>query len=104
VTAHADLIRSYFEKHGDDDLMGDLRELLIDPDDLSVCNSPYAPELAVLVRALVDSDSPADRSELSETLLSVSLCPLHRVDYAICFEDGDEECAAIRAAFPLHSS
>lgn len=37
-------------------------------------------------------------------LLSLSLCPMHERDYAICFDDEDPECAAIRETHPSHST
>ena len=36
--------------------------------------------------------------------LENSICPIHRCDYAICFDDNDDECAQLRAAFPLCDS
>lgn len=36
--------------------------------------------------------------------LENSICPIHRCDYAICFDDDDDECAQLRAAFPLCDS
>lgn len=36
--------------------------------------------------------------------LEFSLCPLHFVDYAICFDNEDEECAPIRAVHPCHDT
>ena len=47
---------------------------------------------------------PSTRQLLSELCLGESLCPMHRVDYAICFDDDDPECAAIRAVFPAHDT
>lgn len=40
----------------------------------------------------------------SRLLLDYSLCPMHRCDYAICFDDDDPDCAAIRACFPNHDT
>jgi hypothetical protein len=40
------------------------------------------------------------RHELTETLLAFSLCPLHAIDFAICFDDDDADCAPIRLIFP----
>ena len=49
-------------------------------------------------------DDEHSRDDLSELLLSFSLCPMHFTDYAICFDDDDEECIAIRACFPSHDT
>jgi hypothetical protein len=40
------------------------------------------------------------RDELSRLYMRHSLCPIHHVDWAICFDDDDESCAQIRACFP----
>lgn len=42
--------------------------------------------------------------ERSALALDLSLCPLHMIDYAICFDDDDPECAAIRQCFPSHDT
>lgn len=44
------------------------------------------------------------RDDLSELALSFSLCPFHMIDYAICFDADDEECAVIRECFPSHDT
>ena len=45
-----------------------------------------------------------DRELLTTALLDFSLCPLHRIDYAICFDDDEPECAAIRDIHPSHDT
>lgn len=45
-----------------------------------------------------------DRDYLSHLRLQYSICPLHACDYAICFDDDDPECAAIRSCFPNHDT
>lgn len=40
------------------------------------------------------------RDELSTLAMDLSLCPMHFCDWAACFDDDDDECAAIRAVFP----
>lgn len=42
----------------------------------------------------------ANRSEISRLRMRYSLCPMHGFDWAICFDDEDPECAAIRTCFP----
>lgn len=44
------------------------------------------------------------RDAISDLALSYSLCPFHMIDYAICFDDDDDECAAIRDCFPSHDT
>lgn len=44
------------------------------------------------------------REALTEVLLNLSLCPIHRIDYAICFDDQAYECAAVRHIHPSHDS
>ncbi len=41
---------------------------------------------------------------LTEAALATSLCPLHLIDYAICFDDDDLECDQIRAIHPNHDT
>lgn len=38
--------------------------------------------------------------QISQIALDESLCPLHRIDFAICFDDDDPECSQIRQIFP----
>lgn len=45
-----------------------------------------------------------NRDELTDALLSFSLCPLHAIDYAICFDDDDADCAMIRMIHPSHDT
>lgn len=47
---------------------------------------------------------PMRRDELTEIALATSLCPLHLCDYAICFDDANDECAAIRLIHPSHDT
>lgn len=57
-------------------------------------------ELCALLKRLLNSGDKTARTQLTELCLSLELCPLHRVDYAICFDDDDEECRAIRLVHP----
>lgn len=40
------------------------------------------------------------RDQLTGLLIQHSLCPLHRCDWAICFDDEDPSCDAIRQIYP----
>lgn len=79
----------------------DLRDLLIDRTDIDL-----ASDCAELLRDLLTTlaDSPYYTHELSMLCLDYSLCPMHNIDYAICFDDLDPDCAAIRACFPHHDT
>lgn len=44
------------------------------------------------------------REELTMLTFNMSLCPLHLVDYAICFDDENSECEAIRKIWPGHDT
>lgn len=85
----------------------DLRSLLIDSTD-SDLESDSADELRELILALLtNTERPYDESArhaLSELRLDYSLCPMHAIDYAICFDDDDADCATIRAFFPCHDT
>ena len=53
------------------------------------------------MRTLVEA---LDDGAASLLRLEFSLCPLHRRDYAICFDDDEPECAALRLCFPSHDT
>ncbi len=54
------------------------------------------------VRNLFDNEWA--KEEFTTLALEQSLCPLHLVDYAICFDDVIPECAAIRTVHPSHDT
>lgn len=70
------------------DECNDLREMLIDTDD---------PKTIIMLESF-------HTEQITELCLNLSLCPLHRIDYAICFDDDDAECAAIRQIHPNYDS
>jgi hypothetical protein len=37
-------------------------------------------------------------------MLGLSLCPIHNVDYAACFDDDDPTCAQVRLIHPGHDT
>jgi hypothetical protein len=45
-----------------------------------------------------------DRDLLTHAALALSLCPLHLIDYAICFDDDDPDCLQIRIIHPSHDT
>lgn len=45
-----------------------------------------------------------DREQITQLALDHSLCPLHLIDYAICFDDNDADCAQIRLIHPSHDT
>ena len=92
-----------------------IRELLIDPetayddiidsnydDDDMIPTRPYFARCADSIRYLLNDPFATD--DLTNLLLSLSLCPMHRIDYAICFDDESPECAAIRMIHPNHDT
>ena len=91
-----------------------IRCLLIDRNltDAELADCPdAAPHLDAIRNALAAIDAriayPYDefaRHALSDLLLNYSLCPMHAIDYAICFDDETPACAAIRAHFPIHDT
>lgn len=40
------------------------------------------------------------RDDVTQLLMDDSLCPIHAVDWAICFDDEPEDCAQVRRIFP----
>lgn len=81
----------------DDDGAEALRILVIDPEDDTDDLECDRDAILAALKAL----SRDDRSQLA---LALSLCPLHECDYAICFDDEDVECVAIRKIFPTHDT
>lgn len=82
----------------DSDASTALRMLLIDPDESAAFDlTPYASILRDCIDAL-------DTQTLSMLRLDESLCPMHAIDYAICFDDDDPDCATIRNCFPNHDT
>lgn len=87
----------------DDDTSTALRFLLIDPDDM--LDYIYTPRARDIERPrILDAITSLDTDTRSLLMLALSLCPLHATDYAICFDDDDDECAALRACFPSHDT
>lgn len=70
-----------------DDVASYVREMIID--------QPLAP---------IADLSAYDREMLTDACLSLSLCPVHLIDYAICFDDEPDACAAVRLIHPTHDS
>ena len=95
------------QDNGIDD--AELRDL-IDDDDPAIYTEQLPFEVARWLRDLWNSllNLSDDRPEITEHItmraLSHSLCPAHFVDYAICFDDEDPDCAQIRAIHPCHDS
>jgi hypothetical protein len=54
--------------------------------------------------AAIGTDPYGGQEELTRLALSMSVCPLHRTDYASCFDDQDPECGAIRLIHPSHDT
>lgn len=90
-----------------------LRDLLIDRDATpspAMPNDPFPlnpPDflyhtLRSLLKLIDTADYTTDR--MTAMLLDNSLCPLHAIDYAICFDDDDDECAQIRTIHPSHDT
>lgn len=61
-------------------------------------------DLAALIELARRPYDESARQSLSMIALDQSLCPLHMIDYAICFDDDDPDCAAIRSCFPNHDT
>jgi hypothetical protein len=86
----------------DTDFSNDIRNAMISldlSDDnaiLAECESDRTLDLRRCLHAL----RTMRRAELTELALDHSLCPLHFIDFAICFDDADPECAAIRTIYP----
>lgn len=74
-----------------------------DADDLRALAADYDMRAADIA-PILDAILRLSTDDLSILRLSFSLCPIHNIDYAICFDDDNPNCAQIRAAFPTHDS
>ena len=92
--------------HAHDLFLRTLRDLLIDRDAISSSEYDASPAHYDILRDLLATIDayPYHRDDLTALLLDNSLCPLHSIDYAICFDDDDDECAAIRTIHPSHDT
>lgn len=63
-------------------------------------NLPIALATKILEDLKIIWDDEFSRDRLSEWAMGMSLCPMHFVDWAICFDDDDVQCRAIRKCFP----
>jgi hypothetical protein len=95
------LLLTEIDQHSDDENWGAyLRDALI------CCTDEDSPndELHQLLLRLMRSPHPHANDAITELCLKLSLCPLHLVDYAICFDDDDDRCAPIRLIHPSHDT
>lgn len=91
------------------------RSLLIDSTDIAAAidaandydDNAYAADrrraALTMIAALIELAAD-DAETMTDLLLAYSLCPMHAIDYAICFDDDDADCAAIRLIHPSHDS
>jgi len=95
----------------DEDLEQDFRNLLIQfdwsdfdlNDFLQDCESTRYLDLRwayEILKALKADRAGGGIDTLSELAMQYSLCPVHFVDWAICFDDEPEDCSQVRAIFP----
>lgn len=95
---------------GDDWSIADLKEIAqIHEVDLSESTLARIATLTVNTTVLANSDGSMGftgnaRERLTHIALALSLCPVHLVDYAICFDDDDAECAQVRIIHPSHDT
>lgn len=56
------------------------------------------------IEQMVVRDWGVGRDELTDLALSLSLCPVHFIDYAICFDDQTLRCGVVREIHPGHDT
>jgi hypothetical protein len=78
----------------------DIREMLMT---LEFPDDPQSDRTLDLHRCLIMLQN-LEPSQLMRMRLDYSLCPLHACDYAICFDDNDDECEIIRTMHPEHDT
>lgn len=85
-----------------------IRELLIAipsfPDSNTHLIASLPPDTPRPPLSLITTLRDLNRESLTDLALRLTLCPLHLIDYAICFDDDDAECAAIRSIHPTHDT
>jgi len=72
-------------------------------EDIIACNwNHLSNELAqsILDDLRILWDDEFSRDLLSQWAMGMSLCPMHFIDWAACFDDDDPDCSQIRAIFP----
>lgn len=93
---------------GDGDFISTVREMLTwddvqtwDDDRLHsfLMDSSHTDRYLDVIR-VHDCIRQLSRDQLSEMLMQHSLCPIHHVDWAICFDDLEPGCEQIRFCFP----
>jgi len=90
-----------------------LRDLLIDrdasasdprdSDPFPLDAPPFIYDTLRALLSIIDA-APYMTERMTAMLLDNSLCPMHAIDYAICFDDDDPDCAAIRTIHPSHDT
>jgi hypothetical protein len=97
---------------------GTLRSILLNfPDDLDTAecdeydNADAFAQLLPLCRRAAETLKTGEsweirgiRENLTEFALQLSLCPIHLIDYAICFDDNNDECAQVRMIHPSYDT
>lgn len=73
-------------------------------DEILVENDPLFGNQIFEFNVICDRIDQLNREQVTELRLSLSLCPLHGRDYAICFDDEDPECESIRTIHPSFDS
>lgn len=88
----------------DDDFYMTLRNTMISLNDpIDALDDDCDATLHELLNILLDSPF-GHRERITDLALSLSLCPMHFIDYAICFDDANDECDAIRLIHPSHDT
>ena len=102
LTTHTNECAAQTDSYAPDDAhdlnSASFRDLLIDLDTDNEHDAPDFDELRDLLESLFADEYARDC--ISHLALDYSLCPLHLIDFAICFDDDDPDCAQIRTIFP----
>ncbi len=69
-------------------------------DDFSEVSLETAERIVKAITDLKEAPYNLGRDHLSNLAMSLSLCPIHFVDWAICFDDQPAECSQVRFIFP----
>lgn len=91
------MIEAVFE---DDLLFGDALDAIFD----GLARLEKRAQLPPVIKSIYDAVYGLSDEDRFDLALSHSICPVHYVDYAICFADEDPECAEVRAQHPEHDT
>jgi len=69
-------------------------------DDFNKVDFPTVQRIVDAINDLMKAPYNLGKDHLTNIAMNLSLCPIHFVDWAICFDDQPDDCSQIRFIFP----